>query len=187
LACVFHIVSSFVFINYSIIIIIIIIIIVFVCNKETVITGNLHHRNRPKPPTTTESHLTNPPATPNQAVDLANREKKKKIEKKTGLWRSRINLNPRPTASPRHTAPPRPVQTHQKFSKTHCKQPPWRSQRERESVLTSPRNFRCHHRRIASPLSLPLSSHRLASVVTASIIIASPHLTAPRHTSLFIV
>ncbi|GMY38412.1 hypothetical protein FCV25MIE_33656, partial [Fagus crenata] len=35
-------------------------------------------------------------------------------------------------------------------------------------MLTSPRDFRCHHHRIASPLSLPLSSHRLASVVTAS-------------------
>ena len=43
----------------------------------------------------------------------------------------------------------------------------WRSRWERESVLTSPRDFRCHHHRIASPLSLPLNSHRLASIVTA--------------------
>ncbi len=72
---------------------------------------------------------------------------------------------PRAHTTPPHHDPCKPTKNPQQ---THCKQQPWRSRRERESVLTSPRDFRCHHRRIASPLSLPLSSHRLASVVTAS-------------------
>jgi hypothetical protein len=179
LACVFHIVSSFVFL---IIIIIIIIIIAFVCNKETVITGTLHHRNRPKPPTTTESHLTNPPATPNQA-DLANRKKKKKKKKKkpkkNWVVRDRESTQtrdpPQAHATPPHRDPCKPTKNPQQ---THCKQPPWRSRRERESVLTSPRASPPHSLTfvVAAQLASPrLRRHRLAAPHSAT-----PHVPLRR-------
>ena len=117
MACVFHIVSSFVFINYFIIIIII--IIAFVCNKETIITGTHQDRNRPKPPpplrATSQTHR-------QHLIKQIWQTEKKKIEKNwvvavTGREREPpCNPNLRPTASPRHAAPLRPMQTHQKSS-----------------------------------------------------------------------
>jgi hypothetical protein len=126
LAYVFHVVSSFVFINYFII------IIAFVCNKETVTQATFTteiDRNHPPPPrATSQTHRQH--LIKQQIWQI----EKKKTEKN---WVVEIANQPKPAThrkpTPRrHAAPPRPVQTHQKFSKTHCKQPPWRSRRERE-------------------------------------------------------